>query len=71
MFVGSYRYPPVTLTGSVLKDVMFVDQVMGVGEVALSDHRSSNPSLEDISKLAADVHTGGILSKKKGKGIPV
>eukprot|EP01135_Chromosphaera_perkinsii_P012410 Nk52_evm21s2657 gene=Nk52_evmTU21s2657 len=67
MYSGSYRYPPVTITGSALKDIMLFAETIGVGEIALSDHRSSNPTLEELSKLAADIHTGGILSKKKSK----
>ena len=40
-WTGSYEVPPLTLTGSVRSDIVFVDPVIGVGEVALSDHRSS------------------------------
>ena len=37
---GAYGYPPVTLTGSVKKDIAFVDEIMGL-KLALSDHRLS------------------------------
>ncbi|MDH3440933.1 MAG: beta-aspartyl-peptidase, partial [Gammaproteobacteria bacterium] len=40
---GGYHVPPVTLTGSVRDDIVFLDPVIGVGELALSDHRSSQP----------------------------
>ena len=44
-YTGSYQYPPITLTGSVRDDIVFIDPVIGVGEFALSDHRSSQPTL--------------------------
>jgi beta-aspartyl-dipeptidase (metallo-type) len=41
MYTGNYRVPPPTLTGSVQRDLAWVPEVLGVGEIALSDHRSS------------------------------
>ncbi|SHE80398.1 MULTISPECIES: beta-aspartyl-peptidase [Caloramator] len=66
IYTGSYRVPTTTLTGSVMKDIMMIDKVIGVGEVALSDHRSSQPSIDEIKRLTADARVGGILSKKAG-----
>ena len=43
-YTGSYRVPPPTLTGSVRDDIVFVDPIIGLGELALSDHRSSQPT---------------------------
>ena len=36
---SSYGYPSVTLTGDVKKDIMFVEEIIGV-KLALSDHLS-------------------------------
>ncbi|MBN2607796.1 MAG: amidohydrolase family protein, partial [Candidatus Fermentibacteraceae bacterium] len=44
MMCGSYQFPPATVTGSVRKDIALIGPVIGVGEVALSDHRSSQPT---------------------------
>lgn len=66
IYTGSYRVPVSTLTGSVMKDVMMIDKVVGVGEIALSDHRSSQPSVEELKRLTADARVGGILSQKAG-----
>ena len=63
---GSYRVPIVTLTGDPMKDLMFIDLVVGAGEIALSDHRSAQPSLEEIRHLAASVRVGAILAGKAG-----
>ncbi|KAJ3090916.1 hypothetical protein HK102_002253 [Quaeritorhiza haematococci] len=66
MWVGSYRVPLVTLTGSVMRDLMLIDSVLGVGELALSDHRSSFPTIDELSKIASDVRVGGLLAGKAG-----
>jgi beta-aspartyl-dipeptidase (metallo-type) len=65
-WTGSYEVPPITLTGSVRSDIVFVDPVIGVGEVAISDHRSSQPTFEEIARLAADCHVAGMMSGKAG-----
>ena len=63
---GGYHFPPVTLTGSVRDDIVFLDPVIGVGEVALSDHRSSQPTLDELLRLASDAHVAGMISGKAG-----
>lgn len=63
---GGYHVPPVTLTGSVRGDIVHLDRVIGVGELALSDHRSSQPTLDDLLKVAAEAHVGGIMTGKAG-----
>ena len=65
-FTGSYEIPPITLTGSVRKDIVYVDPIIGVGEVAISDHRSSQPTFDELAKLAADCHVAGMMSGKAG-----
>lgn len=65
-YTGSYQFPPVTLTGSVRRDIVFVDPIIGVGELALSDHRSSQPTLDEFLRVAADAHVGGMMSGKAG-----
>jgi len=65
-FTGSYRVPPVTVTGDVTKDIMMIEPVIGVGEVAVSDHRSSKPTDAELSRLASQARLGGMLSGKAG-----
>jgi beta-aspartyl-dipeptidase (metallo-type) len=65
-WTGSYEVPPITLTGSIRSDIVFVDPILGVGEVAISDHRSSQPTFEEIARLAADCHVAGMMSGKAG-----
>jgi beta-aspartyl-dipeptidase (metallo-type) len=63
---GGYHIPPVTLTGSVRDDIVYLDPVIGVGEVALSDHRSSQPTRDELLRLASDAHVAGMISGKAG-----
>lgn len=66
MYTGAYDVPPPTLTGSVRSDLLFIDKVIGVGEVALSDERAVQPRLRDLARLATDAMIGGRLSGKAG-----
>lgn len=64
---GSYAFPPVTtITGALKKDLMLIPHVLGVGELAVSDHRSSEPTFEDLAKTAAEARVGGMLGNKAG-----
>lgn len=63
---GGYHLPPTTLTGSVRGDIAFVECIIGVGEVALSDHRSSQPTLDELLKIAAEAHVAGLMTGKAG-----
>jgi len=65
-WTGSYELPLKTLTGSVRGDVVFVDPIIGVGEFAISDHRSSQPTFDELLRLASDCHVSGLLSNKAG-----
>ena len=65
-WTGGYEVPPITLTGKVRSDIVFVDPILGVGEVAISDHRSSQPTFDEIVRVAADCHVAGMMSNKAG-----
>ncbi|MGC8902501.1 MAG: beta-aspartyl-peptidase [Fervidobacterium sp.] len=66
IYTGSYHIPPVTFTGSIQKDLVLIDKVVGVGEIAISDHRSSQPTFEEVLRVVADVRVGGMISGKPG-----
>jgi beta-aspartyl-dipeptidase (metallo-type) len=65
-YTGGYHVPPTTLTGSVRSDLVFIEPLIGVGEVAISDHRSSQPTLDELLRLAADAHVAGLMTGKAG-----
>jgi beta-aspartyl-dipeptidase (metallo-type) len=66
MMTGSYGFPPATITGSLRRDLALLPPVVGVGELAISDHRSSQPTYEDLAKVAAEVRVGGLMGNKAG-----
>lgn len=66
MFTGAYELPTRTITGSVRADIVLIDRVLGTGEIAISDDRSSHPSEDDLAHLAAETRVGGLLSGKAG-----
>jgi len=66
MYAGAYQLPTPTLAGDVGRDISLIDEVIGVGEIALSDHRSSHPTVAELTKLAAHARVGGMLGDKAG-----
>jgi len=65
-YTGGYHVPPVTVTGSVRGDIVLIDLILGVGELAISDHRSSQPTLDELLRVAGDAHVGGLMAGKAG-----
>ena len=66
IYSGSYQIPVVTITGSIRSDLILIDKVIGAGEIAISDHRSSQPVFAEIARLAAECRVGGMLGGKAG-----
>ena len=65
MLTGYFGLPPITLTGSVLEDMILIDKVIGC-KVAISDPRSSYPTAKELLNILKDVHVGGLTSGKGG-----
>ncbi|MFT3756685.1 MAG: beta-aspartyl-peptidase [Pseudoxanthomonas sp.] len=63
---GGYHLPPATLTGNLRADLAFIDCLIGVGELAISDHRSSQPTLDELLRIAAEAHVAGLMTGKAG-----
>lgn len=51
-WAGSYRIPPATVLGSIQQDMCFIESCVGVGEIAISDHRSSAPTPHELARIA-------------------
>lgn len=66
VYVGSYRLPVKTVTDSLIKDFLTIDKIIGIGEIAVSDHRSSQPTFDEFARAVADARVGGMLSGKAG-----
>jgi len=67
IMTGSYSYPPMSLTGSIKTDIVFIPEFIGVGEVAIADHRSSGISPVELRRLGLDSRVSGMLAGKAGK----
>lgn len=63
---GGYHMPLSTLTGSAKSDIVHVEQIIGVGEFAISDHRSSQPTLEEFLRIASESYVAGLMTGKAG-----
>lgn len=66
IYTGSYQFPVRTLTGAIDKDIIYIDKVIGLGEIAIADHRSAHPDLGEFLRAVSLARTGGMLSGKSG-----
>ena len=66
IYSGAYEMPTPTITGSVRKDIILIDKVIGTGEIAMSDHRSSQSPVSAYREITAEARVGGMLSGKAG-----
>lgn len=60
---GGYEYPSPTITGSVKKDITFIQEILGV-KLAISDHRASHITKDEFTKLVSDIRVSGMFSGK-------
>lgn len=65
MLTNYFGIPPLTLTGSILEDMILIDKVIGC-KIAISDPRSSFPTEDELLKILREVHVGGLTSGKGG-----
>jgi beta-aspartyl-dipeptidase (metallo-type) len=66
MWSGGYNVPPTTVLGSIREDMLFIDEVVGAGEIAISDERALSVAPRELASLVRDTHVGGLLSGKAG-----
>ena len=66
ILTGSYEIPVHSMTGDVRRDIILINECLGVGEIALSDHRSSQPTRAELEKILTQSRLGGMLSGKAG-----
>ncbi|MEK2645279.1 amidohydrolase family protein [Bdellovibrio sp. BCCA] len=65
-YTGGYDCPPRTITDSVRHDVIYIPEIIGVGEIAIADRRAPEPTLHDLARSMVDAYVGGMLSNKPG-----
>lgn len=66
IYTGSYQVPSPTITGDLGRDLALIEEVIGVGEIAIADHRSSFPTIDEFLRLASKARVGGMLGGKSG-----
>lgn len=67
---GSYTFPDLaTVTGSLQKDIALIPQIIGVGELAISDHRGSHATFEEFIRVISDARVGGLIGGKPGLAV--
>jgi beta-aspartyl-dipeptidase (metallo-type) len=65
MLTGSYWHPSPTITGTVARDLVYVQPVVGC-KLALSDIRGPHLEAGDIARLAADIRVAALVANKPG-----
>ncbi|UOF91067.1 beta-aspartyl-peptidase [Fodinisporobacter ferrooxydans] len=66
MYSGAYQVPTRTITDNPRSDLILIDKVIGIGEIAIADHRSTHPSDQELIRLASEARVGGMLAGKAG-----
>ncbi|KQS44641.1 beta-aspartyl-peptidase [Exiguobacterium sp. Leaf196] len=63
---GSYMVPPVFLTHSTGHDIVLINEVIGIGEIAINDHRSTQPTAHELARLASEARIAGMVKGVSG-----
>jgi beta-aspartyl-dipeptidase (metallo-type) len=66
MWTGGYNIPPTTVMSDVREEMLFIDEVVGAGEIAIADRRALQTWLPELAKVVLDTQVGGLLSGKAG-----
>jgi len=67
MLTGNYRYPPKTITGDIVQDIVLIREILGFGELAVADHRGSGITAQELKRLGLDCRVAGMTAGKAGK----
>ncbi len=65
MLTGSYWLPSPTVCGSVGRDLVYLDPVIGV-KLAMADQRGPHFDAHDLASLASDVRVAALVADKPG-----
>ena len=63
---GAYPYPPPNICGGAQWDLLYIPEVLGVGEIAISEERGTQPTVPELARLAAQTAMGARLAGKAG-----
>jgi beta-aspartyl-dipeptidase (metallo-type) len=65
-WTGGYDLPPASILQTVRDDILFIDEVIGAGEIAISDTRALPHDPRELARCAVHAHVGGMLAQKAG-----
>ena len=65
MLAGSYTFPSISITDSLMKDLYLIDKVIGV-KIALWESLGSHPSEDMLIKTISEARLGSRLGNKAG-----
>jgi len=66
ILTGGFQLPLKSITGDIYNDLIYIDKVIGIGEIGLSDPCGSHPNIEEIIRISANAKVVGALSEKPG-----
>ena len=66
MYTGGFQVPTPTITHTIMEDLIVIDKVIGVGEIAIADQRAVAPTLDELAKLVSATLIGGMVGGKAG-----
>ena len=64
MWTGGYDAR--SLTGCIRDDIILIDEIIGAGEIAIADRRSTHYDARTLARLASDCYIAGTLTGKAG-----
>lgn len=57
-WTGGYDLPPASILTTVRDDILFIDEVIGAGEIAISDTRALPLQPRELARVAVHAHVG-------------
>lgn len=66
IYNGGFELPPSTFFSNVTDDLVRIEEVIGTGEVAISDYRWLDAPVYDMAKMVTETMLGGMMSGKAG-----
>lgn len=65
-WTGGYDLPPASILRTVRDDILFIEEMIGAGEIAISDTRALPHDPRELARCAVHAHVGGMLAQKAG-----
>jgi beta-aspartyl-dipeptidase (metallo-type) len=66
MHTGGFPIPSPTISGSIVDDLVYFDPIIGLGQIAISDYRSTEPTTQELARVVSQAIMGGMIGGKAG-----